>query len=115
MRPFFSVLAFSAEILSWPFNTPPPPGYSRHHLKGASEEGWESYEVALEVAGSEPIWLDYTGMLEDGNWQGVGQGRGRNTQGAERFARLHAYLEETKGGAIDCESGSGVVDVEFAH
>lgn len=49
------VIAFSAKIKSWPFNTPPPEEYTRHHLKSASEKTYESYTVELEIIGNEPI------------------------------------------------------------
>jgi hypothetical protein len=49
------VLAFDAEIVGWPFNADVPRGHRRHHLKGVSELGYESYEVSLDVRGCAPI------------------------------------------------------------
>ncbi|KAL7413564.1 hypothetical protein BDY24DRAFT_388928 [Mrakia frigida] len=105
-------IAFSAQILSWPFkNTPPPTEFTRHTFKGASEFGFELYEVSLEVVGNEDIYVDFVGLIENGNWKSVGDGRGKNVPGASRFAALDAYLEETKKGAIDSLMLSTVVGV----
>lgn len=62
-------LAFSANITSWPFNSPPPVNHVRHHLKGASDHGFEEYEVAFTVVGRETFWVDWTAVVENGIWK----------------------------------------------
>ncbi|CED83794.1 Aminopeptidases of the M20 family [Phaffia rhodozyma] len=95
------VIAFSAKIKSWPFNTPPPQEYIRHHLKSASEKSYESYSIEFKVFGNEPIEIDYVGIVENGMHPATAPSRGSDIPGAARLEKVWNYMFDEKKGVIE--------------
>ncbi|KAG8734211.1 hypothetical protein FRC10_011815 [Ceratobasidium sp. 414] len=101
----WTVIAFDAWVLNWSLDSPPPNGYTRHHIREASFYGTNEWSIQMEIrlpelsyGGSLPpeVKINFVGIEERGMWPGKKNDRAGPAM--DLFEKMDGWFEENKKG-----------------
>ncbi|KAG9099280.1 hypothetical protein FRC06_005443 [Ceratobasidium sp. 370] len=104
----WTVIAFDAWVLNWSLDSPPPNGYTRHHIREASFYGTNEWSIQMEIrlpelsyGGPLPpeLKINYVGIEEKGMWPGKKNDRAGPAM--DLFEKMDGWFEENRQGAAD--------------
>ncbi|QRV88245.1 Peptidase family M28 protein [Ceratobasidium sp. AG-Ba] len=108
MLTIVQVIAFDAWVVKWSLDSPPPSGYTRHHIKEASFYGTDEWTLDLEIklpelefGGALPpeLKINFIGIEERGMWPAKKNDRAGHAM--DLFEKMDGWFEEKKKGAMD--------------
>lgn len=112
---YISALAFDAHVLEWTLDDHPPEEHSRHHIKGATFLGSDTYRIGLvlNTTSTPSLPISHVAIRSRAMWPSRKNDVPRDPA-TSLFERVDGWLEDQTRGQVDamlmaCVGGITVV------